>query len=167
MNLIGISYVNVVTLKNHRRNPFHNCFRNYNSTVTTFFLTTPFLFMISSIQMLKSKKDKCSKYSNLLDCQYSDLDVFYYNYFIWTTSFFLGLNFSHLDHGVVQNFSLNPDRMKGWPTELWVLLGALIGLIFGILGFLFWNYIIFNIWWIYLVFIGVLVLYFAISNYFA
>jgi hypothetical protein len=117
--------------------------------------------------MLKSKKDKCSKDSNLLDCQYSDLDVFYYNYFIWTTSFFLGLNFSHLDHGVVQNFSLNPDRMKDWPTELWVLLGALIGLIFGILGFLFWKYIIFNIWWIYLVFIGVLVLYFVISNYYA
>ena len=49
MNIIGITFVNVVTLKNVRKNPFHNCFRNYNSTITTIFLTTPFLFLISSI----------------------------------------------------------------------------------------------------------------------
>lgn len=108
MNLIGISYVNVVTLRFERRNPFHNCFRNYNSTITTFLLITPFIFFISSIQVLKSKKDMCSKDTNLLNCQHSDLDVFYYNYFIWTTSYFLGLNFTHLDHGIMQKFTLNP-----------------------------------------------------------
>jgi len=108
MNLIGISYVNIVTLRFERRNPFHNCFRNYNSTITTFLLITPFMFLISSIQVLKSKKDMCSKDTNLLNCQHSDLDVFYYNYFIWTTSYFLGLNFTHLDHGIMQKFTLNP-----------------------------------------------------------
>ena len=50
----------------------------------------------------------CSKDTNLLNCQHSDLDVFYYNYFIWTTSYFLGLNFTHLDHGIMQKFTLNP-----------------------------------------------------------
>jgi hypothetical protein len=57
--------------------------------------------------------------------------------------------------------------MKEWPTVLWVVFGALIGFILGILAFLFWKYIIFNVWWIYLFYIGILVLYFVISNYFA
>ena len=57
--------------------------------------------------------------------------------------------------------------MKDWPAVLWFVLGALIGLILGILGFLFWKYIAFGIWWIYLIYIGVLALYFVISNYFA
>ena len=36
--------------------------------------------------------------------------------------------------------------MKEWPAILWVVLGALIALILGILGFLFWKYIAFGIW---------------------
>lgn len=67
----------------------------------------------------------------------------------------------------MQRFVLNPDRMKEWPVFLWIVLAALVGLILGILGFLFWKYIVFNIWWIYLIYIGVLVLYFVISNCFA
>jgi len=57
--------------------------------------------------------------------------------------------------------------MKEWPAVLWVVFGALIGFILGILGFLFWKYIIFNVWWIYLIYIGILALYFLISNHFA
>jgi hypothetical protein len=57
--------------------------------------------------------------------------------------------------------------MKEWPAVLWIVFGALIGFILGILGFLFWKYIIFNVWWIYLIYIGILVLYFVVSIYFA
>ena len=35
---------------------------------------------------------------------YSKWEVFKYNYFIWTPAFFLGLQLTHLDKGVLKTF---------------------------------------------------------------
>jgi len=52
--------------------------------------------------------------------------VFSYNYFVWTLAFFLGLQFTHMDQGIMQEFTLDWNVMKHWPPILWVVFFALL-----------------------------------------
>ena len=68
---------------------------------------------------------------------YTFLEVFKYNILFWTLPFFFGLNFTHLDKGPLNKFSLDPKDMKTWGIGLWILficmillLGFIVTLIF-------------------------------------
>lgn len=45
---------------------------------------------------------------------YTQEEVFNYNYLFWAASFMFGLNFTHLDVGPLQKFSLDWNDMKTW-----------------------------------------------------
>lgn len=69
-----------------------------------------------------------------------DTKVFQFNYLVWTLFFFIGLQFTHLDNGILQQFTLDWEVMKNWPPILWVLFFLLIGFIIGTFAFLFYLY---------------------------
>ncbi|CDW82951.1 UNKNOWN [Stylonychia lemnae] len=80
---------------------------------------------------------------------YTDTEVFNYNYFVWTTGFVLGLQFTHMDVGFLQQFTLDWNVMKNWPWYLWALfigLISLIGFIFTYLYYLYSTIQFFNIY---------------------
>lgn len=54
------------------------------------------------------------------------MDVFGWNMLIYGVGFFLGVNFTHLDVGVMQNFVIDWTNIKSFPPFLW---GVLIGLV--------------------------------------
>eukprot|EP00356_Strombidium_inclinatum_P007227 CAMPEP_0170487244 /NCGR_PEP_ID=MMETSP0208-20121228/6104_1 /TAXON_ID=197538 /ORGANISM="Strombidium inclinatum, Strain S3" /LENGTH=143 /DNA_ID=CAMNT_0010761467 /DNA_START=97 /DNA_END=525 /DNA_ORIENTATION=- len=58
--------------------------------------------------------------------KYSEWDVFSYNYFVWTLAFFIGIQFTHMDQGIMQEFVLDWNVMKHWPPILWVVFFALL-----------------------------------------
>jgi hypothetical protein len=60
--------------------------------------------------------------------------VFQFNYLVWTFFFFLGLQFTHLDKGILQQFVIDPEAMKNWPPILWAVFFA--GLAF--IGYTLW-----------------------------
>ncbi|CDW80395.1 UNKNOWN [Stylonychia lemnae] len=80
---------------------------------------------------------------------YTDVEVFNYNYYVWTTGFVLGLQFTHLDVGFLKHFTLDWKEMKKWPWYLWALfisLIAIIGFIFSYLYHLYSTIQLFNIY---------------------
>jgi len=72
---------------------------------------------------------------------YSDTEVFTYNYLIWGSGFFLfGLQFTHLDVGFMQGFTLSWDSMKIWSIKIWIFFSAIVGLLCLILATVFYSY---------------------------
>jgi hypothetical protein len=119
MNIIGTLYVTIVSLKNERQSPLHDQHKSTASFKLTVFLVTPILFFLSMNINLKSsldysnecqaenlqmKYDKVSELTSSLEmmfslvsiesaerCPYGAIDVFLWNWGVWTTAYFLGL----------------------------------------------------------------------------
>jgi hypothetical protein len=72
--------------------------------------------------------------------EYSTWEVFQYNYFIWVLAYFVGLQFTHLDTGILQELTLDWNIMKNWPLILWVIFIGLILLFVTIIGYIFFLY---------------------------
>ena len=52
--------------------------------------------------------------------EYTDEEIFHYNFFVWTLAFFLlGLQYTHEDFGPFKRFVLVPAVMKTWGWFLW------------------------------------------------
>ena len=60
------------------------------------------------------------------------------------------MQFTHLDVGVLQSFTLDWNVMKNWPWFLWVLFIGLITLIVSIFSYLFYLYATINFLLIYI-----------------
>ena len=76
-------------------------------------------------------------------------EVFFYNYFYWTFSFFLGLQWSHADEGILQRFVLNWEYMKLWPSILWIVFFSMIFFLISLFCIVFHYYVKFNLHKIY------------------
>lgn len=63
-----------------------------------------------------------------------DNHVFNFNYYVWTLFYFVGLQFTHLDNGILSQFTLDWEVMKNWPPILWAVFFLLIGFV----GFTFY-----------------------------
>jgi hypothetical protein len=75
------------------------------------------------------------------DCHdYSTFEVFKYNYFIWVLAYFVGLQFTHLDNGILSQLTLDWNIMKTWPLILWVVFLGLILLFATIISYIFFLY---------------------------
>lgn len=62
--------------------------------------------------------------------EYSNVEVFNYNFFIWCSSFFfIGLQFTHFDVGPMKRFTLDPEAMKTWGAGMWTIFCVLFGMI--------------------------------------
>ena len=58
---------------------------------------------------------------------YSSEEVFNYNFHLWATIFVVfGINFSHMDVGPMQHFTLDPKVMKTWGPGLWTIFATLL-----------------------------------------
>lgn len=57
--------------------------------------------------------------------EYSSSELFHYNYFIWMVGFILGLNFTHLDEGPMQHFTLDIEVIKTWGVGMWIFFGVI------------------------------------------
>ena len=112
MNLLGVAYVNVSNL-NFVRNSFflsnHMWYRDFWKTV----IFAPILFMISSIMMIRSRNNIESK-------TYTTSEVMFFNSW-WSFFYLIGLQYTHLKQGILNDFIWNPEHMKNWPPILWAL----------------------------------------------
>lgn len=61
--------------------------------------------------------------------EYSNKEVFKFNYLIWTVFFFLGLQFTHLDTWPFNQITLDWNVMKNWSVYMWALFLSIMGLI--------------------------------------
>jgi hypothetical protein len=87
------------------------------------------------------RMDYLTKHLTAPECHtYSSWEVFSYNYFIWVAAFFIGLQFTHLDTGIFQQFTLDWNVMKDWPLILWVLFGGLVLLIGSLVLYIYYLY---------------------------
>eukprot|EP00347_Sterkiella_histriomuscorum_P013135 403365878 len=80
---------------------------------------------------------------------YSNEEVFNYNYYIFTVGYFVGLQFTHLDAGFMQQFQLTPAVMKSWPIYLWLVFVYLIVLVVQIFSYLISIYQQLDLLWFY------------------
>lgn len=71
---------------------------------------------------------------------YTDDEVFYYNYLVWTLAYFIGLQFTHMDNGIFSNLTLDWNVMKNWPAYMWVIFLGLITLLTTIITYIFYLY---------------------------
>lgn len=88
-------------------------------------LVAPFWFFLSGIFTFKPHDDKRH---------------FVHNQLVWFSAYCVGLHFTYLDTGTLQQFTLTPTSLDHWPQSLWYLFLALIvvlGVIAGYLGFLY------------------------------
>lgn len=63
---------------------------------------------------------------------YSKIDAFSWNMLIYGVGFYLGINFTHLDVGVMKQFKIDWNDIKNFPPFLWGVLIALLVLIFSV-----------------------------------
>ena len=124
---VGFTFVNLVNLRNERKNPFLDHHLSYKSFVLTVTVVAPAFFFISAIITLRGQHD-LDGYCNsdfvpilgkpsmtgdtFLDslpvdetpsCKtYTLQEVFKYNYMVWTLGYFIGLQFTHMDQGIMQ-----------------------------------------------------------------
>ena len=80
--------------------------------------------------------------------------MFVYNYFFWVIPYFIGLNFTHLDHGIMQKFIIKWSYMKQWPIILWVVFFAAVATVIAILVMLGIEYSRAGILLAYFIFVG-------------
>ena len=97
--------------------------------------------------------------------EYDANEIFNYNYFVWTFAFFIGLQFTHLDVGFMQSFTLDWSVMKNWPWWMWVIFCGLILLILSIFSYLFYLYHTVGFLMIYLGLLVVTIGSFALITY--
>jgi hypothetical protein len=71
---------------------------------------------------------------------YSDDQIFQYNYFVWTTAFFIGLQWTHMNQGILAHFVLSWDTMKNWPAVLWGVFAALVIFVISLIAIMFVHY---------------------------
>jgi hypothetical protein len=90
--------------------------------------------------------------------------VFLYNLFAWCPAYFAGLQFTHLDKGPMQKFSMNPEFMKQWPVSLWILLIGLVLLLLGIFTYMLIVYYMCGFLWWYIIFFVVIALGFILPT---
>jgi hypothetical protein len=63
-------------------------------------------------------------------CQsHTAMEVFLKNWLGWALFFLLGLQFTHLDTGLMRKFSLTADSMRKWKRPQWLAFASLIGLV--------------------------------------
>lgn len=93
---------------------------------------------------------------------YTPMEIFKFNYFVWTLGFFFGLQWTHADVGPLQKITLEWDIIKTWGKGLWILFLSLVAIILGIvfvvfrvyyeIGYLKW-YALYAIWGIGFIYI--------------
>ena len=137
MNMFGHFFVNTSNLNFERKHILYSSHSKYRDFLLVF-VFAPIFFIISSIIVLRAPNDLSSTKGSQPHSWWS---CFMFNQFAWASAYFAGLQFTHFDKGPMQQFSLNPDRMKTWPGILWVLLLVCSILILGIIGYLLWAYI--------------------------
>jgi hypothetical protein len=71
---------------------------------------------------------------------YSNQEVFNYNFFIWTLAYFVGLQFTHLDNGILSQLTLDWNVMKNWPWYMWVIFTGLVALLATVVSYIFYLY---------------------------
>ena len=124
-NIIGYIFVNQVNLQGMRRNPFLDHHDHYNSFWITILLITPILYLFSSMYMFKFQSQLHGYWEEDMKIyegrKLSKWECFKHNAFVWTTSYYVGLQFTHLDHGILQTFKLKWTTMQHWPYLLWLL----------------------------------------------
>lgn len=72
--------------------------------------------------------------------QYTQDEVYQFNYLFWGLAFLVGLNFTHADQGPFKHFSLDPSEMKDWGLFLWGALLAIVVFIAALLYRVFTDY---------------------------
>ena len=103
----------MITLRNERKNPI----LDLHSEKKSFFkivLISPVLFFMSGIVVLRGVHNRnmasggeeatgaaVGEEGSAIEKVFSVQDVFVYNFFIWTTAYYLGLNFTHCDAGIM------------------------------------------------------------------
>lgn len=86
---------------------------------------------------------------------YTNMEIFKFNYFVWTLGLFAGLQWTHIDVGPMKNLTLEWDIMKTWGKGMWILFLSILLFILGVvyvtfhvyyvIGYLKW-YILYLIW---------------------
>ena len=89
--------------------------------------------------------------------------MFIYNYFVWTLAYFIGLQFTHADQGIMQEFVLDWNVMKNWPPVLWAVFFALVAFLLVLVVTVFKLYIALGILKWYLLAMGVFASWFYIK----
>jgi hypothetical protein len=117
MNLLGFAYVNACNMNFQTATLLHSLHSTFGDFVLTL-LISPLLFIMSGMFVLKSEYD-------VVDQPRKAKNVIHHNS-IWCVAFLVGLQFTHLDSGVMQQFVLTISAMQNWPTALWAFLFIII-----------------------------------------
>ena len=154
MNIVGHAFVNQSNLNFYRKSWIQT-----NSTKYRDFLCVPFLapifWILSANFVLMAPEDIDATTPGY---RYPWWHVFLYNLFAWTLPYYVGLQFTHFDKGVMTKFVLKPEKMKTWPKILWIIFVSIIVLALAIVGYMIYAYIMADRWWQYIVWTLVVIL---------
>ena len=105
MNALGFVYVNKVNLQ-VRYSVFRTLNQDNWDLFMTIFILSPIVYWSSVLMTWRSRhaidQHVCNHWIHryYTDCQsYDDWEVFKFNYFVWTTAFFCGMQYTYLDRG--------------------------------------------------------------------
>lgn len=123
INASGFIYVTAITLRLRRKSIISGRHHSYRDFLACIFLGTA-IFFLGPNATLKGFDDTSSLGVLVL-----------YDYCAWTTAFWLGINWSHLDVKCLRKFTLNFNEMRVWPCQLWLLFVVAVLLLFGAAGY--------------------------------
>jgi hypothetical protein len=152
MNVMGHAFVNQSNLNFYRYSWIKTNSTQYRDCLLVP-IFAPIFWLISSIIVLRAREDIDSTTPGY---RYPIWNVWAYNTFGWTLPYFIGLQFTHLDKGIMTKFVLTPEKMKTWPAQLWMVFVAIIVFALGMIGYMIYAYytagvILFYIAWIALI----------------
>lgn len=111
---------------------------DYNITVEQHYEKV--MFENNEIMMLAASFQHEFKEFSQKAAPYTDQQVYHYNYYVWTLALFIGLQFMHLDTGILSKITLDWNVMKNWPAIVWAIFAGLIGLLIFLVRFLVKTY---------------------------
>jgi hypothetical protein len=129
-------YVSIVNENFRSGSPFH-C---QGATMSDFYQTilySPIFFFISAVVQLRAPFDlkdvPCTSIDIICHIKpFSFWNCYSWNLFLWYTAYLLGLHFTYLDKGILDDFSLSEKSIKKWTAFHWLSLAGI--LIFAILS---------------------------------
>ena len=94
--------------------------------------------------------------------EYSDEEVYDWNFYLWNISFFLfGLQFTHLDVGPLSHYSINLKSIKNWGVAGWTFTAVIVALALSIFYFDIKGLLLSDCLWRYILWLVVLVGFFV------
>jgi hypothetical protein len=158
MNIVGHFFVNQSNMNFYRKSWIMTNSSKYRDFCCVPLLA-PIFWFLSANMILRAPEDLDATTPGY---RYPWYNCFMYNLFAWTTAYYVGLQFTHFDKGIMTQFVLKPEKIKKWPLTLWIIAAVIGCLALAIVGYMIYAYVRAGVWYWYIAWTALVLLTFVL-----